>query len=124
VSDLIHDDLTGLMTPFYFYESANRVISWARRRNQPISLISINLEGIAIDDLVRCAREISDELRGGDLLARMAEEKFILLLLGDLTGANQLIFRLSNRIKPKLHFQSTELVTEEFLPTALSRINI
>ena len=124
MSDLIHDDLTGLMTPFFFYESANRVISWARRRNQPISLISINLEGISNDDLVRCARELSNELRGGDLLARMAEEKFILLLLGDLTGANQLIFRLSNRIKPRLKYLSTELEANEAMTIAMSRINV
>ena len=112
------------MTPFFFYESANRVISWARRRNQPISLISINLEGISNDDLVRCARELSNELRGGDLLARMAEEKFILLLLGDLTGANQLIFRLSNRIKPRLKYLSTELEANEAMTIAMSRINV
>jgi GGDEF domain-containing protein len=124
VSDLIHDALTGLMTPFYFYESAWRLRAWAERRQQALSLVSIDLSGVPEDDLVRCARELTAELRGGDLLARMSAEKFLLLLLGDLQGANQLIFRLSNRFKPRLKFEATEIVPQENLANALSRINI
>jgi GGDEF domain-containing protein len=124
VSDLIHDSLTGLMTPFYFYESAWRLRSWANRREQPLSLIAINLQGIPLDDLIRCARELNAELRGGDLLARMQQEKFLLLLLGNLQSANHLIFRLSHRIKPKLQFQATELTSDENIVTAMTRIGI
>ena len=124
MSNLIHDSLTGLMTPYYFYESAWRLRSWANRREQPLSLIAIDLRGIPLDDLIRCARELTAELRGGDLLARMQREKFLLLLLGNLQSANYLIFRLSHRIKPKLQFQATELGAEENLSEALSRIEI
>lgn len=124
MSDLIHDSLTGLMTPFYFYESAWRLRSWANRREQPLSLIAINLQGVPLDDLIRCARELNSELRGGDLLARMQQEKFLLLLLGNLQSANQLIFRLSHRIKPKLQFQATELTSDENIVTAMIRIGI
>ena len=124
MSDLIHDSLTGLMTPYYFYESAWRLRSWANRRAQPLSLIAIDLQGISLDDLVRCARELNAELRGGDLLARMQDKRFLLLLLGDLQSAHHLIFRLSNRIKPKLKFQATELSADEDLLKALERLDI
>lgn len=112
------------MTPFYFYESAWRLRSWANRREQPLSLIAIDLQGIPLDDLIRCARELNSELRGGDLLARMQQEKFLLLLLGNLQSANHLIFRLSHRIKPKLQFQATELTSDENIVTAMIRIGI
>ncbi|MEY2841377.1 MAG: hypothetical protein RLY74_518 [Actinomycetota bacterium] len=112
------------MTPYFFYESAWRLRSWANRRAQPLSLIAIDLQGISLDDLVRCARELNAELRGGDLLARMQDERFLLLLLGDLQSAHHLIFRLSNRIKPKLKFQATELVADEDLLKAFERLDI
>ena len=124
MSDLIHDSLTGLMTPYYFYESAWRLRSWAKRREQPLSLIAIDLQGVSLDDLIRCARELNAELRGGDLLARMQDAKFLLLLLGDLQSAHHLIFRLANRIKPKLKFQATELTSDELIGTAMARIEI
>lgn len=124
MSDLIHDSLTGLMTPYYFYESAWRLRSWAKRREQPLSLIAIDLQGVSLDDLIRCARELNAELRGGDLLARMQDAKFLLLLLGDLQSAHHLIFRLANRIKPKLKFQATELTSDEHIGTAMARIEI
>jgi hypothetical protein len=54
----------------------------------------------------------------------MQDERFLLLLLGDLQSAHHLIFRLSNRIKPKLKFQATELPADEDLLKALERLDI
>lgn len=124
MSELIHDPLTGLMTPFYFYESARRLQSWAIRREQPLALVSIKLTGLSEDEITRCAHELSEELRGGDLLARMAREIFVLLLLGDLAGAKHLIFRLENKVKPRLEFNATEIANNETLVVALERLEI
>lgn len=124
MSELIHDPLTGLMTPFYFYESARRLQAWASRREQPLALISIKLSGLSEDEITRCAHELTEELRGGDLLARIGREAFALLLLGDLTGANHLIFRLENKIKPRLDFKATQIQSDETLVTALERLEI
>lgn len=124
MSELIHDPLTGLMTPFYFYESARRLQAWASRREQPLALISIKLSGLSEDEITRCAHELTEELRGGDLLARIGMEAFALLLLGDLTGANHLIFRLENKIKPRLDFNATQIQSDETLVTALERLEI
>jgi GGDEF domain-containing protein len=124
MSELIHDPLTGLMTPFYFYESARRLQSWANRREQPLSLISIKLSGLSEDEITGCAHQLSEELRGGDLLARMGREAFVLLLLGDLSGAQHLIFRLENKVKPRLEFNATQFSSNETLVSALERLEI
>lgn len=71
------------MTPFHFYESAKRVKSWANRKGQALAVIAIRLPEMNDDVLVDCARKLNSELRGGDLLARMGERTFVLLLLGD-----------------------------------------
>ena len=124
MSELIHDPLTGLMTPFYFYESARRLQSWANRREQPLTLISIKLLGLNEDEITGCAHQLTEELRGGDLLARMGKEVFVLLLLGDLSGANHLIFRLENKVRPRLEYISTQLQSNETLVSALERLEI
>jgi len=120
----IYDSLTGLLAPAYFYESTARLMSWAERANQPVSLISIKLDGLNDDQILQCARDLTAELRGGDLLARMGERSFVLALLGDHLGAEQLIFRLRNTIRPELMFASTSLNDGEKIEVGLSRLSI
>lgn len=124
MSELIYDKLTGLMTPFHFYESAKRVKSWADRKSQPLSVIAIRLPEMTDDELVNSARKLNSELRGGDLLARMGERTFVLLLLGDQEGAGHLIFRLANTIKPKLDFSSTFFSEDETIVEVLNRLGV
>ena len=112
------------MTPFHFYESAKRVKSWANRKGQALAIIAIQLPEISDDLLVACARKMNSELRGGDLLARMGERTFVLLLLGDEEAAGHLIFRLSNTIKPKLDFKSILFDEDENLVDALNRLGV
>jgi GGDEF domain-containing protein len=124
MSELIFDELTGLMTPYHFYESARRIRSWADRKDQALSLIAIRIPEMSDDALVECARSLNNELRGGDLLARMGERVFVLLLVGDEVGAGHLVFRLSNIIKPKLSFTTTFLSTKEEITAGLDRLGI
>lgn len=124
MSALIYDELTGLITPFYFYESAKRLRSWADRKGQALSLISIKLPDLEDDQIVACARKLSNELRGGDLLTRMGNQLFVLLLLGDRTGAEHLVFRLTHTIKPRLNYEATEIDKDETLVKALERLAV
>lgn len=124
MSAFIYDDLTGLVTPFYFYESAKRLRSWADRKGQALSLISIKLPDLDDDQIVACASKLSNELRGGDLLTRMGNQLFVLLLLGDRTGAEHLIFRLTHTIKPRLNYEATEIAKDETLIKALERLAV
>jgi GGDEF domain-containing protein len=116
------DSLTGLMTPVYFYESLHRLRSWAQRSDNPVTLIAINLKDLSDDQLLEVARDLNSELRGGDLLARMAVDSFILALVADQLGARQFLFRITNKIKAASNYQVIELTPDKDLAEALSEI--
>lgn len=118
------DPLTGLMTPVYFYESLHRLRSWAQRSDNPVTLIAINLKDLSDDQLLEVARDLNSELRGGDLLARMAVSSFILALVADHLGARQFLFRITNKIKAASNYQVIELSPGKDLAEALSEIEI
>jgi GGDEF domain-containing protein len=118
------DSLTGLMTPVYFYESLIRLRSWAQRSDNPVTLIAINLKDLSDDQLLEVARDLNSELRGGDLLARMAVDSFILALVADQLGARQFLFRITNKIKAASNYQVIELTPDKDLAEALSEIEI
>ncbi|NDE51223.1 MAG: hypothetical protein EB029_03095, partial [Actinobacteria bacterium] len=123
-NDGIRDSLTGLMAPSLFYESADRLRSWADRKGESLALIAIDAENCDADQLISVARGMTAELRGGDLLTRIGQQKFALLLLGDRSSAGHVIFRLENTIKPRLSFRSIELDQGESIASALNRLNI
>lgn len=118
------DPLTGLMTPVYFYESLYRLRSWAQRSDNPVTLIAINLKDLSDDLLLEVARDLNSELRGGDLLARMAPDRLILALVADHLGARQFLFRITNKIKAASNYQVIELTPDKDLAEALSEIEI
>ena len=118
------DPLTGLMTPVYFYESLHRLRSWAQRSDNPVTLIAINLKDLSDDQLLEVARDLNSELRGGDLLARMAPDRFILALVADHLGARQFLFRTTKKTKAASNYQVIELTPDKDLAEALSEIEI
>jgi GGDEF domain-containing protein len=120
----IYDPMTGLLAPIYFYESSKRLCSWAERTHRTTSLIAIYLGTLGEDEIIKCATNLSVELRGGDLLARMSHRVFVLHMIGDELGAEQLIFRLKNTIKLPLTFKVTELREGEEIKHALSRLYV
>ena len=63
-------------------------------------------------------------MRGGDLLSRMSEYTFALLLLGDKIGAEQLIFRLRNTIGFPIDYQATLVEVGEGVEAGLTRLAI
>ena len=120
----IYDPLTGALAPRFFYESSKRLISWANRTNRQTAVIAIRHDELSDDELIKFATDLSSELRGGDLLARMNQKTFVLLLIGDQLGAEQLIFRLKNVVKFNLEFKSVELNQGEDIVTALTRLGV
>ena len=118
------DRLTGLMTPVYFYESLSRLRSWAQRSDNPVTLIAFNLKDLNDDQLLQVARDLNSELRGGDLLARMAPKRFLLALVADQLGARHFLFRITNQIKSANNYQLIELSPRQDLAEALSEIDI
>lgn len=120
----IYDPLTGALAPRFFYESSKRLISWANRTNRQTAVIAIRHDELSDDELIKFATDLSSELRGGDLLARMNQKTFVLLLIGDQLGAEQLIFRLKNVVILNLEFKSIELNQGEDIVFALARLGV
>lgn len=123
-NDGIRDSLTGVMAPQLFYESAERLISWSRRREEATSIIVADTSQLDEDSMINLARGLAAELRGGDLLSRLGIWNLVLFIVGDERAAAQLIFRLENSVKPKVSYRSATFHQGEELISALSRLGI
>jgi diguanylate cyclase (GGDEF)-like protein len=89
--DAQHDALTGLPNRLLFDEVAQRGLAYAQRRNQPLALLAIDLDGFkavndtlghsAGDEVLRTvARRIQDTVRASDIAARIGGDEFVVLL--------------------------------------------
>lgn len=123
-NDGIRDSLTGLMAPERFYESSGRLLSWAGRRGEALSLIAITLEDPSAAHLATISRRVQSELRGGDLLSRLGMTTLVLLLVGDEEAAGHLIFRLKSTLKVPIIFSVHEFQDGESILQALDRLKI
>lgn len=92
-ADAITDALTGLYNRFGLVEATNRAVANARRANQPLSVVHIDLnrfkqvndlEGHSEGDrlLKMCAAIWRAESRAGDVLARIGGDEFVFVLPG------------------------------------------
>lgn len=83
-----HDQLTGLYNRAYF---ENELFRLEGSRDYPVSIISVDLDGIKLvndtlghargDDLLRaCAKLLRQSLRTSDILARVGGDEFVALL--------------------------------------------
>ena len=100
------------------------LISWARRRNEPLTLIAVELTGLNEDQVVSLSRDLSAELRGGDLLTRLGIWNFTLMIVGDEKAARQLIFRLENSVLPRTKYSAVALGNDGDLVEALSGLGV
>ena len=118
------DSLTGVMAPGLFYESARRLMAWSRRRGESLSLISVDLSALDSDGAIQLARNLTAELRGGDLLTRLGANNFVLMIVGDEKAARQLIFRLENSVLPRTKYSAVALGNDGDLVEALSGLRV
>jgi len=84
------DPLTDLYNRRYFKEVSKELLSLAKRENDPLGLILIDIDkfkiindshGHDIGDivLVRCTQELSNSIRESDLIARIGGEEFAII---------------------------------------------
>ncbi|MCU7904961.1 MAG: sensor domain-containing diguanylate cyclase [Candidatus Thiodiazotropha sp. (ex Epidulcina cf. delphinae)] len=104
------DELTGLNNRRYFFTEAEAMLSRALRHDQICSMMLIDVDyfkhindqwgHLAGDEvLVAIARILKEEVRGGDVVARVGGEEFVVLLpeVG-LEGANLMAQRIQERL--------------------------
>jgi diguanylate cyclase (GGDEF)-like protein len=106
----IIDELTGLNNRRYFFREATAVVSRALRYRKPCSLVLIDVDHFkCVNDrwghqkgdqvLIALAQLLHDEVRGGDLLARLGGEEFVIMLPETgLEGADLTAQRIQERL--------------------------
>jgi diguanylate cyclase (GGDEF)-like protein len=104
------DELTGLNNRRYFFSEAEAMLSRARRQRQFCSLMLLDVDyfkqindkwGHVVGDKILCAiaDEIRHEARGGDLVARIGGEEFIVMLPdSSMEGADLMAQRVQERL--------------------------
>ncbi|MEL0585235.1 MAG: sensor domain-containing diguanylate cyclase [Candidatus Thiodiazotropha sp. (ex. Lucinoma kazani)] len=104
------DELTGLKNRRYFFSEAEALLSRAIRHDQNCSMLLIDIDyfklindrwGHVVGDevLVAIARVLEEEARGGDLVARVGGEEFVVMLAEAGTGGADL---MAQRIQERL----------------------
>ncbi|HWJ81812.1 MAG TPA: sensor domain-containing diguanylate cyclase [Nocardioides sp.] len=85
-----HDDLTGLPNRLLFLETLDRALAWAGRRDRPVALMFVDLDGFkAVNDehghdagdtvLEVTAERLRATVRAGDLVGRLGGDEFVAL---------------------------------------------
>ncbi|MEJ2619009.1 MAG: sensor domain-containing diguanylate cyclase, partial [Candidatus Thiodiazotropha sp.] len=104
------DELTGLHNRRYFFNEAEAHLARAIRSRQPCSLMLVDVDhfklindqwGHQVGDQVLAAisRLLLDEARGGDLVARVGGEEFVILLPeAGIEGADLMAQRIQERL--------------------------
>jgi diguanylate cyclase (GGDEF)-like protein len=97
------DELTGLGNRRSFVQSGSQLVALADRRNEPISLLFADLDGLKAvndgsghalgDQLIRsAAAALRQSVRSSDLVARIGGDEFVVLMYGnDIEGARVVV---------------------------------
>jgi diguanylate cyclase (GGDEF)-like protein len=135
--DSQHDALTTLPNRLLFDEVAQRSLAFAQRRNLPLALLAIDLDGFktvndtlghsAGDEVLRAvAQRIQETVRASDIAARIGGDEFVVLLT-DVTSitametAQRLVVLLSEPY-PNIHLPVSASVGVALYP--LHAINL
>ena len=114
------DDVTGLLSRRFFYETSHRELQLAQRHNYAVSLLLVRLT--QLDDISQrlghvmadyasrgCADMLKDALRETDILGSFSEDSFVVLMPHSSSAEAELV---ANRLKKKLNSSSLQLKEE------------
>jgi GGDEF domain-containing protein len=98
--DSYHDSLTHHFTAPVFYDTLRREVSFAKREGNRVGVIKfLLLPNTSMDQLLYFANELERKIRHHDLVARIAEREFVVLLRFDFditSAAEALVCRMAN----------------------------
>ena len=106
--DNYHDLLTHHYAPPVFYDALKREVSFAKREGQKVAVVKFQLpKNSTLDHLLYFANELEMSIRHHDLISRIAEYEFAVLLRFDfdISGACEcLVSRVANVEKREFYF--------------------
>lgn len=106
--DNYHDLLTHHYAPTVFYDALKREVSFAKREGQKVAVVKFKLpKNSTLDHLLYFANELEMIVRHHDLISRIADNEFAVLLRFDLdttSACESLIARLANVEKREFYF--------------------
>lgn len=118
----LHDNLTGLPNRYLLQEHLERALSLARRNEQPLALLFIDLNGFKqVNDtyghdvgdmlLKGVADRLQSLMRDSDTLARMGGDEFVILLpqVNGQLGVDTLLSRIDESLRSRFHIGSVEV---------------
>jgi len=128
----LHDNLTGLPNRYLLQERLERALSQARRTNQPLALLFMDLNGFKqVNDthghdvgdmlLKGVAGRLQTLVRDSDTLARMGGDEFVILLpqVNGQSGVATLMSRIDESLRPPFQFGSLEVQSHASVGFAL-----
>lgn len=130
----LHDDLTGLANRTAFWERLSHRMSVMDQRRTGFAILFLDLDdfkevndslGHAAGDqlLVETARRITDELRSGDVAARVGGDEFVVLLdeVGEGEHALAVARRVGERVRAPQEIEGRRHVTTTSIGVAVGR---
>ncbi len=106
--DSYHDSLTHHYSAPVFYDALRREISFARREGNNVAVLKFQLsKSVKLDQMLYFANELELSVRQHDLIARIAEREFVVLLRfgSDITSAcESLVTRMKNVEKRTFYY--------------------
>ncbi len=127
----VRDSLTGVMAPELFYENCARTIAVAEREGTSLFGMAISLdfkEGESInkmsEEIIGMAATLNEQLRAGDLLCRIGERIFVLLIRGDIEVEKSIYSRIAASTVTNFTYLAEEHISGSSIQELLSSLRV
>ncbi len=115
--DGLKDVLTQLAAPPLFYEELRREVSRMERNGERFAILRLELDGSfrSESDIINFSETVIRATRGEELVARLGEFEFAVLVRGNQLAAVSLLDRIAIGVRkqiPTPHFTSSQISSQ------------